>query len=112
MWLRERRKSIGIETLEELARLLQLQGFAISPSALSHYEQGRRSIPLDDDDFRNALMRVLKYSESELMRAAGFEIGSDLTEDGQRAAEIIEKLPPDARIIAMDILHSFERHYA
>lgn len=108
MWLRERRKQIGILTLEELATLIQLEGIQLSPSSLSHYENERRGIPLEDDRFRSVLAKVLKLSEPELLSLAGYKTVSKHTEDGERAASIVDRLPPSKRTLAIKLLEQVE----
>lgn len=108
MWLRDRRKQIGILTLEELAAMIQLEGFQVSPSALSHYENGRRNVPLDDETFRYVLAKVLKLSEPELLSLAGYKTVNKHTEDGERAASIVDRLPPSKRSLAIKLLEQVE----
>jgi len=106
MWLKQRRIEVGINSLEELARLFQIEGYQITPSALSHYENKRRVIPLDDDQFRNVAMSILRLSEHEILRIAGYKVISEHSTDGEKAAWIVDQLPQEKRSMAIRVLEA------
>jgi len=104
LWLKQRRKQLGISQ-EELAAKLQLAGFETSEKSVSHWENGRYSMPLDDATFRNALALSLRMSVYEILVAAGYEVDDrPLSSAGRRAAYIIDRMPEDKREWALDIL--------
>ena len=108
-WLRQLREHVGLDTQEELAAQLQLEGFSFTRAAVSHWENGRYNPPLNDAEFRKALAKVLKVSQSELLRLAGFEVEKgDHSEAGEKAAHLIDKLPPDKQDLALKILEQFQ----
>ena len=93
---------------EELSARLQLQGFDISPGAISHWENERYKAPLDEAEFRQALANVLQVSVRELLVAAGYEVSQHPHSDaGERAAFIIDQLSPDKQELAIGILEQF-----
>lgn len=105
-WLRDRRKQVGIETVDDLAVQLQLAGYNIGRSAVSHWENERSKPPLKDIELRRALATVLKLSEPELLRMAGYEIIANHTEAGERAAHIVDELPPEKQDIILKMLEA------
>lgn len=107
-WLRKRREQIGIHSQEEFARLMQLEGANVARASVSHWELDRFKPPLNDPDFRKALAKVLKVSQPELLRIAGYEVtlGSH-SEAAERAADIVDQLEPDKRELAVRLLEQF-----
>lgn len=89
-----------------MARLLQLEGVAITPSALSHYELGRRALPVKDRGFVEALARVLKMAESEIYRLSGIDLAVGQSPAAERAAHIVDMLPAEKQQIALKMLES------
>ena len=106
-WLAERCKEIGIETQQELASKLQLAGFDYSRSAVSSWMTGTRNPPLDDPNFRRALAAILRLSTKELLRLAGYEVDTRYSAAGERAASIVDQLPPDKQVLAISVLEQF-----
>lgn len=107
-WLRERRKKAGLSQ-EELAARLQVFGFDVTAGAVSHWENGRYNLPLHEPEFRRALASILRMSVREILISAGYEISDNepYSEEGLRAAEIIEQLSPQQRRLALGILEQF-----
>lgn len=107
-WLRRRREQVGIETQEELVTRLELEGFNITRGAVSHWETGRYNPPVDDPAFRDALSRVLKLSEPELLRMAGYQVTRGThSQAAERAADILDRLTPDKQNLAIKVLEQF-----
>ncbi len=106
-WLKQRREEIGILSQEELAAKLQLQGVNVVRATVSAWENDRNKPPLKDPAFRVALAAVLRLSEPELLRKAGFGIEIAHTEAGERGANIIDGLPPDQQRLALRLLEQF-----
>ena len=107
-WLRERREQIGIETQEELATRLQLEGVNITRASVSHWENERNNPPLYDRGFRRVLAKVLKLSQPELLKLAGYEVAqSEFSEKAARAAFIMEQLSEADSDLALKILEQF-----
>ncbi|MBK8028210.1 MAG: helix-turn-helix transcriptional regulator [Chloroflexi bacterium] len=104
-WLRQRREAVGIDTQDELAAKLQLEGVSITRAAVSHWENGRNDPPLKEPHFLRALARVLKVTETELLRIAGYPTENSLhSEQAERAAYIVDQLPEDRRELAVKLL--------
>ncbi|MCK6581295.1 MAG: helix-turn-helix domain-containing protein [Anaerolineae bacterium] len=103
-WLRQRREEVGIETQDDLAALLQLEGYGVTRATVSHWENGRNQPPLKESVARISLARVLKLSEHELLRRAGYNVDSEFSEAGERAAHIVDSLAPDQQKLALRLL--------
>lgn len=104
-WLKARRERVGIESQEEFAALLQLEGFSITRAAISHWENGTRQPPFNNPMFRKALAKILRMSEPKLLRFAGYEVEDSIhTEEAERGAEIIDQLEPGKRELALRLL--------
>lgn len=102
-WIREQRKKLGLSQ-QDLVAQLQLEGFDISRSSLSNWENGTFNPPLENHDFRFALSRVLKLGVAEILVLSGFETSDELSEDAIRAATIVDQIPPNKRKMALGIL--------
>jgi transcriptional regulator with XRE-family HTH domain len=106
-WLRERRKELNISQ-EELAARLQIEGVDFTAGTISHWENGRYNPPLEDPEFRHALAVSLRLSIRSLLSLAGYEVvEQSRTEAGERAAFIMDQLPPDKQNLALGILEKF-----
>lgn len=101
--LREKQKF----TQAGLANQLQLEGYEISPGAISHWENGRYDLPMDDDRFRNLLAGIFKITPAELLAAAGYETQAKHSEAAERAAALMDQIPEDKRDLALGILEKF-----
>ena len=110
-WLRERREELDINQ-DELTARLQLEGVAVTRATLSHWEVGRHSPPMNDPEFRLALARSLKLSIREVLQRSGYEVIQTHTDAGERAADIVDELPPDGRELALDLLRTIEKRFA
>ena len=110
-WLRQRREQLHLSQ-EDVISKLQLLGINVSRSSLSNWENNKFNPPLEDTEFRNALAQVLMLSMSELLTNAGYEINDARSKEAITAAYIIERLPPNAKEMAMDYLVMLEKKYA
>lgn len=105
-WLRTYRNKLRI-TQEELAARLQTRGFEYSAGAISHWEKGRYKPPIHNEEFRNVLASILRITPQEMLSAAGYETEQEHSEAGERAATILDRLPPDKQQLALSILEQF-----
>jgi len=102
-WIHEQRKKLRLSQ-QDLADQLQLEGQNFSRSAVSNWENGNNNPPLENQDFRNALSKILKLSVPEILSLSGFETSEELSEDAIRAAVIVNQFPPNKRKMALGIL--------
>lgn len=110
-WLRDRRKELEMQQSELVARL-ELAGFNVGRASISHWENGRYDVPLDDPNFRQAIAKALKLSESEILERAGYQVVvAPRSEDARRAASIIDRLPEPARELALEYLQMLEKRF-
>lgn len=107
-WLRERREQLHLNQ-EELAARLQLVGFDVARASISHWETGRFNPPFNDPAFTKAFAQVLKMSVNSMLKQAGYEIITDLSENARHAAEIVDQLPSDRQRLAIGILEQLLR---
>jgi transcriptional regulator with XRE-family HTH domain len=106
-WLKTYRKRLRISQ-EDLSAQLQIHGVEVTSGAISHWENGRYNPPLHDPMFRTALANVLRVSINEMLAAAGYETETATrSEAGERAAYIIDQLPPDKQKLALGVLERF-----
>lgn len=104
-WLRQRMQEVGISTDVELARLLELEGLSYTPGAVGHWATGTRKPPFHKSDFREGLARVLKLTEAEMLRRAGYSAANPRrSKEAEIAADIVDDLPPDKKKMAVRIL--------
>ena len=103
MWLKERRKSLGLSQ-EELAAKLQLLGMDATAAAVSHWETKRYRPPLATEHDRAIIAQALQMSISEMLYLAGYVTDTDHTPEATRAAEIIDRMTPSQRQMAVDVL--------
>lgn len=105
-WLKQRREELQLSQ-EELTKLLNDKHHLLSRSAVSAWENSRSGPSLDDKDYRNYLARALQLDVTELLRRAGYEVlPSKHTNEGERAAFIVDQLPPSKRELALKLLEA------
>ena len=103
-WLRKRREELDLSQ-DELAAQLQVAGVVASRSAVSAWETERNKAPLDDVAFRQVLGRILRLSEPELLKRAGFVVmRTNRSEAAELAADLINDLPPDRQELAIRLI--------
>jgi transcriptional regulator with XRE-family HTH domain len=108
IWLKKRREQLGLNQ-EQLAARLQVAGFDVTRASISHWEVGRHDPPLDNAEFRKALAQALRISASGLLKMAGYEVTTDMSDNAKQAAEIIDQLPEDQQLLALGILEQILR---
>jgi len=107
-WLRQRREQLHLNQ-EELAARLQLAGFDVARASISHWETGRFKPPFNDPDFTKVFASVLKMSINSMLKQAGYEIVTDLSDNARQAAEIVDQLPADRQRLAIGLLEQLLR---
>ena len=107
-WLRELRLEANL-TQEELASQLQLEGYDVTRATVAHWEQGRNRLPLKDTHFINALSKVLRVPVANIMQYAGYLLRTKHSELAERAAHIIDELPPDKQELAVRLVEQLKR---
>jgi transcriptional regulator with XRE-family HTH domain len=104
-WLWKRREELNLSQ-EELAARLQIAGFNISRASLSNWENGKANPPLHDPIFRKALADALQVSRRNLLELAGYEVsGTTYSEPAERAADLIETLPPTDQEFVLNFIN-------
>lgn len=104
LWLKQRREQLHLSQ-DELASRLQVEGFDLTRATISHWEVGRYQPPLNDANFRRSLAKILRMSIKDVLVSAGYEINQDdRSQAAERAAYILDQLPPDKQHLALDIL--------
>lgn len=105
-WLKLRLDELNMSQ-SELTRLLQLEGTEVSPSAISHWTNGRYYPPLEDGDFRQALARALQLDVAEMLHRAGYQVLSGKHSDkAERAAILIDRMSPEEQDKALRVLEA------
>lgn len=109
-WFRKRRLELDYSQAA-VARRLELQGYSVSPATISHWENGRYNIPLEDINARHAIATVLQIDISKMLEEAGYGVVQKklFSEAAQQAATIVDKLPPEAQKVALEQLRALER---
>lgn len=103
-WLHTRRNKIELSQLELVARL-EVAGYPVARTTISNWENDKTRIPLEDPKFARALANALKMSITDMLLMAGYPVASDThTQEGRRAADIVDQLPDDKRELALGIL--------
>ena len=107
-WLKKRRKELNF-TQEDIAARLQLSGFQYTAGSISHWETERHSPPLDDPKFSSAMAEVLQISVGTLLTLAGYDVSrKTYSEAAERAAWIIDQLPPDKQQLALKLVEQLQ----
>jgi transcriptional regulator with XRE-family HTH domain len=111
-WLKRRRIELHLSQAD-LARRLELHGYSVTSGAISHWENDRYPIPLNDLAARQSLAAALEFTPSELLDFAGYHIPNDIikSEAAYRAAAIVERMPVEGQKIAIELLRTLERTY-
>lgn len=102
--IQKRRKEIHI-TQEQLAARLATSGFFFTAGSISHWENDRHfPDAFNDLNFRKALAKSLEWDEQEMMLAMGWIVETEPSKDAMRAAELVDRMTPDKRRMALGIL--------
>lgn len=107
-WLKKRRRELYLNQ-DDLSARLQLAGFDISRQTVSHWETDRRSVPLDNPQFVEALANALELNVMELLVIAGYIKNSKFGEDATKAAALVDSMPANRRKMAVGILEQLLR---
>lgn len=111
-FLKARRQELRISQAD-LASRLTLRGQDTLKASIGHWETERSNPPIRDYEFRLALASALEMDVNEMMAVLGFIIAdTDRSTDARRAADIIDRLPSDARSLALDYLSMLEKRFA
>lgn len=105
-WLKYYREKKGYSQ-DDLARELNLLGQNWSRSSISNWETGKFHLPLEEIEFRQALAKVLGISLAELLFAAGYEVSGDYDPQAIQAAELVMRIQPENRGLALRVLEQF-----
>lgn len=112
VFLKRRRAELGL-TQGQVAEGLSMRGYETSSGRVGHWETGRNRAPLEDARFRHALASVLQLDVNEMMTELGYVVfDSERSKEAQLAAEIVDQLPSDARLLALDYLQVLERRFS
>jgi transcriptional regulator with XRE-family HTH domain len=102
-WLRGLREKLGM-TQDELAVSLQARGYNCSRATVSHWENGRYKVPLDDPAFVGVLAKVLGVGVLQILIAAGYDVEPGYSREGHHAAWVVDQLTPSDRDFALEML--------
>lgn len=110
-WMQERRKELRLSQ-EELANRLQAEGWDISRSSVSAWEQGYNNPPVDKEGFLTVLSTVFKMSVPEILAAFGYQTSVEATSpEIIRATELMRKLPSNAQKEALEHIEIVSRRF-
>lgn len=108
-WLKENRQKLGLSQ-DELATQLQVRGIDVSRATVSHWENGRYNIPLENVEVRQALANILRIEVKTLLKLAGYEVESKPHSDAaERAAWLIDQLPPEKQDLAVRLVEELAK---
>ena len=117
--LRRRRETLGL-TPQQLANLITRYGSPTSAADVQLWERGRNFPPLELAEFRQALAAALQTSVERIERGMRLSVKAVEAEppkrvwsvDAERAAEIIDSMTPDLRLMALSVLSVMLQTYA
>lgn len=107
IWLKNRRQHLGMSQ-EDLAARLQLSGFDIARSTVSHWEQARYRPPFENPAFVKVMSEILDLDVPKMLYMAGFDIQTTHGELAEQGAYIIDSLPPDKQRLAIRLLETLK----
>lgn len=108
-WLKQNRQKLGLSQ-EELTARLQVAGIDVSRGTVSHWENGRYKIPLENVEVRQALANIFNMDIKTLLKLAGYEVESKPhSEEAERVAYLIDQLPPDKRNLAVRLVEELAK---
>jgi transcriptional regulator with XRE-family HTH domain len=109
-FLRNRRKELDISQ-EDLANKLTQLGQHATKQRVSLWEKGRNRLPVALPEFRQALAAALQMPVNDLMEQLDFIVtNDDRSVEARLAADIVDRLPPELRPLALDMLRALEQH--
>lgn len=110
-FLRKRLQDLDLSQAD-LARSLTLRGKSTTRATVGHWINGRNFPPLEDEDFRFALAASLELDVNQLLVEIGFTVvDTERSMEARRAADIVDRLPSDAKELALEYLDMLDRRY-
>ncbi len=97
-WLKQRREILKI-TQDQLAERLCAGGMNITKAAISKWELGKASLPLQTTSNRHLLAHALELTIPELLALDGYEIAPNpnWSHETRLIAALVETLSPEDR---------------
>lgn len=102
-WIKERRKELGYSQ-EDLARMLQLEGYSVVRSTVGHWESGLARPPLNDPAFVRIMADILKIDSLTLLQLAGYQINTQHSDIAERVARILDTMTEDKQKLALRLI--------
>lgn len=99
-WIRQRREALKLSQ-DDLAARLQIAGLDVTRAAVSHWENGRYSSPLDTAIAIKALADALEVTIGELLAQIGYEANGELT---SKERQVINALRRGDKIEAIRLI--------
>lgn len=118
--LRRRRINLGLSE-QQLANLITRYGSPTSAADVQLWERGRNFPPLELPEFRQALAVALQTTVEKIEKGMRLALKAAEPEpppqpvwsvESIRAAELIDSMPPDLRVMALSILSVMLNTYA
>jgi transcriptional regulator with XRE-family HTH domain len=113
--LRRRRVHLGL-TPEQLANLISRFGAPTSAADVQLWERGRNFPPLDNAIFQEALASALQVPVEKVRRTIRLSEREperpDYCDAAMTAAAMVERMSPQLRVLALEILSAVERSTA
>ena len=108
-WLKQLRESLGMRQ-EEFAARLQIEGLDITRAAVSHWENGRYQIPLENPDYRRAIAKVLRIDIRTMLKLAGYEVDGDVHSIlAEQVASIVDQMPEDKQKMVLNLVEQLAK---
>ncbi len=106
--MKERREQLGLNQ-GELAKRLNDAGMDITRMAISAWESGRNSTPLDAIPQIRILADVLEIEISDLFRLTDAQVNSEaLSPVASRIALIVDSLTPDTQEMILEMVKAVQ----
>jgi transcriptional regulator with XRE-family HTH domain len=107
-FFKRRRKELKMSQADVADQMAKL-GFPMTDGRISHWESGRNRPPIHEPEFRSALAMVLQLPVMEMLEILGYGVDDvPQSEEAKLAAQIVDRLPPDDRRKALNILKALE----
>lgn len=109
----QQRRALRELTLRELSLRMGRYGYPISSAAIYKWETAASNPPYYEPGFLMAMAASLEVSREDLIVGMGLVERSDprLSSYAKRGADIVERLSPEGRALAIDLLRVLERHF-
>jgi transcriptional regulator with XRE-family HTH domain len=111
-FLRSQREYLGL-SIQEIADELTRRGFPITKQTVSNWENSRTVPPLEDGSFRLKLASTLQTDNMTMLYEMGYidHPETQYSREARRAAQIMDDLTPQGKIIALQLLQVLEREF-